>query len=210
LYPTVEVRWFHKGEIPPDVGRWFNEEDGDPEGQPARIDHYLRVSEGESLGVKLREGRLEIKQRYGPSEVLRFGRNSTGRVEYWRKWSFLLARAESEISRFIGTSKRWIGVRKERKLRAYKVTGKGVVSQVAISGNLDRGCGWELARIGIEGEDESWWSMGFEAFGQESELRDTLLLVAESILKMDTASRMGIEVSFGYPRWLKVIVDSVI
>jgi hypothetical protein len=60
MFPTTEVRWFTQGVIPSEVLRWFHEERKAFEEQPLRVDYYLRIVEGESLGVKLREGRLEI------------------------------------------------------------------------------------------------------------------------------------------------------
>ncbi|MGD8968471.1 MAG: hypothetical protein PVI07_13255, partial [Anaerolineae bacterium] len=58
---------------------------------PAREDHYLRLSDTYALGIKLRQGRIEAKQRVRRPGVVRFHERVTGIVEHWRKWSFQLA-----------------------------------------------------------------------------------------------------------------------
>ena len=61
MYPTVEVRWFREGAIPGDVQRWFHASKQAPLDQPPRTDYYLRLGCDQSLGIKLREGRIERK-----------------------------------------------------------------------------------------------------------------------------------------------------
>ena len=56
---TLEVRWFSRGALHPPVLEWFQRAMGKPEQQPARVDYYLIVVNGSSLGIKLRQGRLE-------------------------------------------------------------------------------------------------------------------------------------------------------
>jgi hypothetical protein len=204
MFPTAEVRWFTQGAIPSEVLRWFHESGKAFEEQPLRVDYYLRIVEGESLGVKLREGRLEIKQRQGKPEIVHFDKHIIGWVERWRKWSFELAGTSSVLDGMRTSANHWIGVRKERKLRTYLVTGKGSVTSDRAGGNILHGCGWELAKIGIGGIGEAWWSLGFEAFGLEVELRDILLHVAGPILRKKATPIFDLDNSYGYPRWLKI------
>jgi hypothetical protein len=204
MFPTAEVRWFTQGAIPSEVLGWFHESGSAFDEQPLRVDYYLRIVESESMGVKLREGRLEIKQRYGKPKIVHFSEHTTGRVEKWRKWSFRLAGTSSVPAGLRASSNLWIGVRKERKLRTYLVTGTESVISDCDGKIIDHGCGWELAKIGIEGIGEAWWSLGFEAFGREVALRDTLLHVAGQNLKKRAAPFFELENSYGYPRWLKI------
>ncbi|MFN2285080.1 MAG: hypothetical protein ACK2UQ_11710, partial [Anaerolineae bacterium] len=72
MFPTVETRWFYPGIIPSDVLAWYHYGERAPEAQPTRIDYYLRLSDHGDLGIKLREGRIEIKQRakqYGAQQL---------------------------------------------------------------------------------------------------------------------------------------------
>lgn len=63
MYPTAEVRWFHRGKVPLDVMAWFLRLHGEPEEPGHRVDYYLRLSDADALGIKLRDGRIEIKTR---------------------------------------------------------------------------------------------------------------------------------------------------
>ena len=62
MFPTIEVKWFFRGAVPSGIWEWICLHGHDWEKQPPRIDNYLQITEGDSLGVKLREGRIEIKQ----------------------------------------------------------------------------------------------------------------------------------------------------
>jgi hypothetical protein len=168
------------------------------------MDYYLRIDEGDGLGVKLREGRIEVKQRYGRQEMVRFGESAAGVVERWRKWSFRLAESGIVEAALHGMSASWIGVRKERALRTFQVGGDRRVRAAPGGEVLGAGCGWEVAKVECAGE--VWWSVGFEAFGEEVERRDTLLSVADHILSAGEAPVLEQEDSYGYPRWLQRVV----
>ena len=99
MFPSVEARWFYDGTIPPRVLRWFREYQGSLEGPAHRVDYYLRLADGDSLGIKVREGRLEIKQRHRTYGMVEFHERATGLVEHWRKWSFQLAQASDWLPR---------------------------------------------------------------------------------------------------------------
>jgi hypothetical protein len=203
MFPTVEVRWFFRGVVPSDIWEWFSTHGCDWEEQPPRTDKYLRAIEGDALGVKLREGRIEIKQRYGQQAILRFGKHTEGCVERWCKWSFELAEKNSDATELIGTSPRWIGVKKERKLRIFRVADDQTMENVSGWGAIDRGCTWEIVKVKVDGTENGWWSVGFEAFGKESEFWDTLLMVSNRFFSMAKAPTFRVEDSYSYPRWLQ-------
>ncbi|MFQ5700556.1 MAG: hypothetical protein ACE5HU_01780 [Acidobacteriota bacterium] len=88
---TLELRWFVAGSIPPAVERWFvaDERFDHPLTSPEReerIDCYLIPFGAHDLGVKLREGRLEIKRRIGSHRILRVNDVVRGVPEAWAKW----------------------------------------------------------------------------------------------------------------------------
>ena len=202
MYPTIEVRWFLKGVVPLSVWTWYGRWGADLGQQPARVDYYLRIIGGDSLGVKLREGRIEIKQRYGKREIVRFAEGAAGTVEHWRKWSFPLVESGDLLAGLRDSSSSWIGVRKERALRLFQVMEGGAVTALPASAVLPVGCGWEVANVKVEDAEESWWSVGFEAFGNEDERRNTLFSVSRHVLLAGQAPGLGLEDSYGYPRWL--------
>jgi hypothetical protein len=196
MYPTVEVRWFYRGAIPPAIVDWF----GRGEGQPARIDYYLHLSDGGGLGIKLREGRIEVKQRSREYGVVSFGQRIAGRVEAWRKWSYPFIEGRADLEQMASPAASWIGVRKERVLRKYQLTADNRLFVVRAGEYPARGCNLELAAIHVG--DEAWWSLAFEAFGEEATLRENFGLVAGHVFASPDPPVLEAERSHGYPRWL--------
>lgn len=83
LLPSVEVRWFLEGDLPPALERWIDRW-ADPAASGSRTDAYVRLPDAPRTGIKLREGRIEVKtlrQRIPPSPAI------PGWVEWWLKWS---------------------------------------------------------------------------------------------------------------------------
>ena len=200
MFPTVEVRWFRKGRIPAEVVDWFQRPPGVPEDQRARVDHYLRFEEGEAVGIKLREGRIEIKQRHCRLGLVRFHQRAAGEVDHWRKWGFDVVGGDVDPGLLLAPASSWIEVEKERRLRRYligrdrKITAAHAVEMCA------RGCDLELTRLSAEGTE--WWTIGLEAFGEESFLRDHLLLAAEFVFGSEGSPVLEAGDSASYPEWL--------
>jgi hypothetical protein len=200
MFPTVEVRWFYRGEVPPEVEAWFQQSAGRVERHPCREDHYLRLTDTHALGIKLREGRIEIKQRVGEHGVIRFHKRVTGVVENWRKWSFQLAEARRALTSIAVPTTSWIPVRKERMLRTYRLTVDKRVVPVSTSDVPRQGCEMELTEVHVVGQD--WWTLAFEAFGDESVLQEQLLLVAQHVLAAHEPPSLNALESYGYADWL--------
>ena len=202
MFPTVEVRWFNKGVVNPRVLSWFQQSKGKIEEQPARVDYYLRVADGGSLGIKLREGRIEVKQRYHQHGVVRFHERVAGLVEHWLKWSFELAGGSNYPVGMAIPASSWVEVKKERTILRYRVTSQGNMEVVSARAYCDWGCDLELTSISVEGEQ--WWSLGFESFGDETAIREGLILVVEKVLAAEEPPAFNAEDSYGYPKWLEV------
>jgi hypothetical protein len=178
---------------------WFQRCEHKPEEQPRRVDYYLRHVGIDSLGIKLREGRVEVKQRYRRCGVVRFHERVAGQVEHWRKWSFGLAESDGDLPGVSTLAPFWIRVEKRRTLRKYRIVGNGVMA-VREGEDFDQGCALELTSIRV-GRAE-WWSVGLEAFGEELVLEDALLLVAKHLLAVEEPPVLEVADSYGYPRWL--------
>lgn len=200
MFPTLEVRWFYRGIIPAQVREWFVRGDPAPINEPPRVDYYLCLQRTNSLGIKLREGRIEIKQRLRQYGTVRFHRRVTGMIEHWRKWSLPLAATQDGWAEMLVPKSSWIGVRKERMLRGYRCDDdrQVVVPQGAYA---DRGCNLELTSVQVG--DRVWWTLAFEAFGVEPSLRTSLASTMGYILERDGAPySFDARDSFGYARWL--------
>lgn len=203
MYPTVEVRWFYRGPIPPPVESWFERGAPGVERQPVRVDHYLQLPKGDNLNIKLRQGRIEVKRRTAPPKVRQFHERAAGAVEAWQKWSFELAGPQSARSKSLSPPSAWIAVRKARRLRAYQVTGGPIDAAQPALETPDRGCELELTQVDVLGE--TWWTLAFEAFGPEAGLQEDLLLVAEHVFGKDEPPQLRANASYGYAAWLGTI-----
>jgi len=199
----MEVKWFREGAIPRETLKWFEQRDGQPETQPCRVDYYLCVTDRDSLGIKLREGRIEIKQRHRQYGVVRFDGRVAGLVEQWHKWGFELIQPGSDPASILGASRSWIGVKKDRRLYRYRVTDDQKVVAVPTTDYPVQGCHLELTRIGVG--DRGWWSLGFEAFGDLSTIQESLFLVARKVLAAGAPPVLEAKDSYGYPTWLQLI-----
>jgi hypothetical protein len=167
---------------------------------PCREDHYLRLTDAPTLGIKLREGRIEIKQRVRNYGMVRLHDRVTGMLEHWRKWSFQLAEARGALLSIAVPAASWIPVRKDRMLRTYRLTVDRSVVPVLALESLRQGCEMELTRVHVA--EQSWWTLAFEAFGDESILQEQLVLVAQHVLAADEPPSMNAPESRGYADWL--------
>lgn len=203
MFPTDEVRWFFKGAIPASVTAWFTALGCVTAVQPPRIDYYLQLNDDDSLGVNLREGRIEVKQRAHPGELVRFGERSAGQVEAWRKWGFGLAEADENVTE----AAQWIGVWKSRRWCVFAVGDDGRITPTSITTIPEQGCACELTKVRLTDTSEIWWSLGFEAFGGAAGRRERLRRVAQLFLKQDDAPILTADNSYSYLVWLQIVGD---
>jgi hypothetical protein len=158
------------------------------------------------LGIKLRGGQIELKQRCSEYGVVRLHERVFGWVEGWRKWSFKLDESGLDLIRPPIPAGAWMGVKKVRRLRKYQRLKNDTLVGIPTMQYATQGCAVELTHIGIEGQD--WWSVGFEAFGNEDSLYESLLLVAKHVLVAHEPPTLSIEASCSYPKWLEIIQRS--
>ena len=202
MWATAEVRWFFSGLTPEGVGAWFSAEMPRPDLQPSRVDHYLIVRDTDGLGIKFREGRIEVKQRYDQGVMTTFADDAAGTIELWRKWGFGLA-AYARDGEIFETLDAWVAVQKARQVRNYAVMPDGKLVVVPRSTYPHRECSVELTEVLALGD--AWWTLGFEAMGAESTLRETLTIVARHVLTQPNAPTLDAADAYGYPRWLQLL-----
>jgi hypothetical protein len=191
----MEVRWWGQGEAPALLEEWFQEMPGESQLEPKRVDRYFPVNT-DRLGIKLRQGRIEIKRRRGLPQVVQFHPQINGIKERWEKLGLELAPGLAEA-----VEGPWIDVAKTRRLHWYRMEEDGYVRPVADAAAC-RGHGCEVELSTVEAEDERWWSLCFEAFGDPQALDFTLSTVADHALAVDHPPLMIVEDSYAYPRWL--------
>jgi hypothetical protein len=200
-FSTTEVRWFYSGEIPFEVKKEFFRNEEFTESHPARVDIYLTVAGDPDLGVKIREGRLEIKHRTSRYGSFNFRSQVSGILEGWEKWGFEIT--ERFYNRNVKDMDGWVEVRKLRWLKRFQITKDKRVKPIYPNIQIDQGCEWEISKVQLSGLDSIWWSTAFEAYGGNSETRRKALIeVVEKFLKPTKNLNYSKENSLSYPAWL--------
>ena len=198
LFTSAEIRWFHRGDPPPELIAWF-EQSFTSTGHDRRTDHYLKGT-GEALNVKLREGRVEVKQRQWarPGFVIR--RTITGQMEGWRKWSFDLSAGQGYLNLAEQHPDSWLEVRKYRRMRTF-IPEIDEITETSPGSYPPIGCNAELTHLEVA--ETSWHTLAFEAFGKTADLSGWLHSVAEYLLNGDFPVLLDEETSMGYAQWIE-------
>ena len=210
---TVETRWFFDGDSAqhPTLRRWFETVApfpraagvGEPQwtgragGEP---DVYLLMPGCTEMGIKWREGTLQIKGRVEDVGVHRFGERHAGRVQRWIKWTCADVPDAWRSLLAAGDQARpeTAAVQKTRALRMIGLDG-GAPREVSPGVVLDRGIGFEMTDLEVEGK--RYCSIGFEAFPDDAAISASFApVVAGLVAKLDRD--LEVEASLAYPDWL--------
>ncbi len=205
MFKSTEIRWFYKGKVPKEINDWFNSTISKPIQQDERTDYYLKTPGIDTLGIKIREGRIETKQRQFITEEYKINEKVSGYIEHFRKWTYALndpILVKNDLNNY---PEKWVGVIKQRSLHLLESSNKGLIYQPPPDTFLDEGCGWELTTIQIAGGNESWWTMGFEAFSKEDRQLNILKLTVNHIISLSEGIELTKENSYGYPNWIRGI-----
>lgn len=213
-FTSVEVRWFFAGGKAANAGlaRWF--EDTHPvsrepgterprwqsrsDGKP---DVYLLLPGVRDMGIKLREGLLQLKGRVADLGPAAFGGRHTGNVDCWCKWSYaeVLPPFETVFGQ-AAAGHATIPVAKTRALRLFALTGAGDVRETRPACAIDRGVMAELAELTVAGS--VFVSLAFEAFPDDAEMRAVFADVVGRCLADCDDGRLDASRSESYPRLL--------
>jgi len=208
---SAETRWFIPRALPDEVLIWFKAARTlDSEG--VQVHEYLLFPDCQSVGVKLREGRFEIKAILSASQPLSLDLGIQGTTEEWIKWSFV-GEGLHTIDPALHQSDRWLKVYKERFLRRFSADSGSLVEVTARPGPPSGiGCNIELTRIEVEANPRFWFSLGFEAFSASATatkiLLDTILLFFQEHGRMPGIS-LGERDSLSYPAWLTKVAKTL-
>lgn len=195
---SAEIRWFIQGKIPPFIFDWFIGLNDNYINQPERVDYYLDLKSDDSLGIKLREGRVEIKQQIQNIGNLSPGKNVVGIAEKWRKWSLQLDEANQVLSNNLPDNE-WLAITKNRIIVNYGIEEDKIVTQEEQL-TYKNGCITEITSIKFK--NENWWSLGLESYGEENRLLDNLILISHLLLSDKSNVIFTMEESLSYPAWL--------
>ncbi|MBW4663021.1 MAG: hypothetical protein KME01_02285 [Chroococcus sp. CMT-3BRIN-NPC107] len=204
MLSTTELRWFYPGKLPEAISAWFNAQylGKALESPEKREDIYLYVaSDCDYMGIKLRQGRLEIKWRKAELGILRVIEGVEGKLETWNKWTCEDSTAKNFQPQSVIDKSHWVRVSKVRQQRKYQVLSKNLVQDVPLNTIFDNGCDVELTQLNISGND--WWSIALEAFGEST---DNLPVVANRVFQRYNALALAAKNSFAYPSWLTTAI----
>lgn len=205
MLTSSELRWFYPGKMPEDIKIWFQ--------QYCLIDHqqlpqqredvYLYIPESDFLGVKLRQGSLEIKWRTAELGVVSFG-VVAGKAEKWSKWSCNDSTGEAFQSAMVLGKSSWVSVQKVRFLQHYQVLTDFSVQPVINDESINNSCSLEVTQLLIQ--NEPWWSLALEANGEDDRLMVNLQATAKSVFNTYRGVKLQATNSYAYPYWLRLCV----
>ncbi len=191
MYKTKEIRWFFKKQNQ-SIETWFETLPFDS--FEKREDIYLCLGK-DDVGVKLRDGNIEIKHLIGTRSRGCLETKAWGYFEDWVKWSFVADSGQEILMNITdGKRKRWLSVKKERQAGQLTMED-GAISIKPNHVSLKYGCQIEYCSIQVNGEQ--WYTFGLEWFGNRGlELDASLLhtILGKTTLKMNQ--------SMGYPAFL--------
>ena len=207
---SAEARWFILEVLPDEVMGWFTAGHAiDSEG--VQNHEYLCFPNCESVGVKLREGRLEIKAILSAPRPLGRDLGVNGRTDQWVKWSFA-SEGLKTLYPGLHQSGRWLKVRKERFLRKFSANMGALVEITGKQRPLPGiGCDIELTRIEVEAIPQFWFSLAFEALGPPAVSTTILEWAIHSFFKEHRPlPRIPLNEgnSLSYPAWLLKLTDA--
>jgi hypothetical protein len=210
---TIETRWFFDGESArhPRLRAWFEScapfpklatvpapaWRGRMDGKP---DVYLLMPGCTDMGIKWREGTLQIKGCVEDLGPRRFGGRHEGRVQRWVKWTYAEVPAayrglfDAEAGHGIATA----SVQKTRALRMISLD-RAAPEEVAPGVALQRGIGVEMTDL--ERDGQRYCSIAFEAFPDDSVMVARFDETVSSFLQ-SLEDALGKEASMSYPEWL--------
>lgn len=182
-YKSREIRWFLQEENQLDhILQWLkghNEGPGENDITEERTDKYLMLPGDETMSIKQRNGKIEIKQRTEIlKEVYQLNGNKTGQLEEWVKYVFTSVKDANSFVKKIFDRKEeeiiWQDVKKKRL--SVKITekkyGRWQFHNPAVKS--EQGCQIEYTTITIAGK--SYYTFAMEWFGENPPVLDKTLL----------------------------------
>lgn len=207
---SAECRWFWRD---PEAGAllhaWFTDRSKHHEcsagGGELRSDTYLKDLNQSELGIKKRGDKpgVEVKGLVAVMESQVDSPPFLAPIELWTKWTTTALSLDS--LKTLRTSKR-------RWLRKFDTSDKEA-AEIALDKNENRidarplpiqGCNVEFTEITL-GDEQIWYTIGFEAFGGLRSVELSLRICASEMAQRITAFPSNERVA-SYPLWLSTTV----
>jgi hypothetical protein len=222
LFQSAEIRWF----LPPTIDgeyvlNWFlgieniksnnvfeerllKHLPNNIKKEDLRTDEYLVIPLCTAVGIKKRQGKLEVKAQIGIEETSK-NESVEGKLNYWSKWSFQPSESiKNSMKDDLDLCGDWLKINKIRYLLKLARSKDGII-EISPEEWPESGCQVELTEIWKEGETQKWTTFGFEAFGGSFEdLKENLI---DAILFFLSKRKKPVilfsqENSMSYPEWV--------
>jgi HSP20 family molecular chaperone IbpA len=222
-FASHEVRWFFEGQVNQHqaLKHWFETVAGIPKNAgvnppvwKGRLDDepdiYLIIPGSDDMGIKWREGELQIKGRVSSCGTQVWGRHQ-GNVERWMKWSYHDTNRLAAYQQLFGAKKETglltVPVKKTRALRKVRLdTITGKAQEVDAQTVIDRGFGFELTDLEVAGKP--YCSLAFEAFPNDSAMEAAFAQAVQIFLDGLKELNLAAAGSQSYPAWLGRFIEA--
>jgi hypothetical protein len=210
MFFSHEVRWFLEGGIGqyPDLRKWVEagarhpQWSGRMDGKP---DVYIVVPGAADMGIKWREGQLQIKGRECALGRQVFAGGHEGNVERWIKWSYDGPAIEQRFGAWF-SQPRIIEVFKTRCLRKLRINPfSHAQTEVDASAAIERGGCLEVTDLRVG--KAAYCSVAFESFPNDSAMHGDFTAFVNGFLEKLQGSPLTASNSMGYPAWLQTLRD---
>ena len=192
---TIEVRWFYRGNVPDEIANWFDTLAGVRSPADTRADFYLQSSSPD-IGVKIRQGNLEVKHLQQQFDKIDIDRLGESKVEQWSKWICDDRSAHAPDPGKPG----WIQVDKVRQQRFYRVESSDPIGLIPIGTARKNAVAIELTTLQLRGQ--AWWTIACEYVGNNIAIDRQFLSIVKTVLISYPDPISLPSISGGYPQWL--------
>jgi hypothetical protein len=200
---SIEIRWFYKGQIPNKLYQLFSNSNLQTKPE-LRTDYYLLIENCDSLGIKLRNSRLEIKWLKKREHFDFSKKNIEGNQERWIRWEWNDTNSFNEILRFIQVNKDnpWVKIDKKRIQKKFSIFDNSLVEIPLENAHFDFSI--ELTQLKVY--EHLWWSIGCDTFQNKNDVRFFIQLI-EQYTDEQFRKSLKSDSSYGYPKWISKIVS---
>lgn len=212
MFSSHEVRWFLEGSIErhPALKNWVEDGATTPRWVGrlgGKADEYIVVPGSGDMGIKWREGQLQIKGLESSLGTQVFSGHHEGKVERWIKWSYDGKSIEDAFGHWFSKTQagpRVVEVFKSRCLRKLRLNPftHGLV-EVEANSSIERGGCLEVTDLRV-GAD-AWCSVAFEAFPDDSAMHGDFTAFVNVFLEKLQDVRLLESNSMSYPAWLQTL-----
>jgi hypothetical protein len=210
---STEMRWFFKDENQTKkITDWFAKNNLVFKNVWDRADYYL-LHQPETNGIKLREGKVEIKVLQQDVGKQTLQNKNKGIANSWHKYAFKISDDNNDLMeivnafkglRTIGLNRDWIKIEKERLILKYSIENNTITKVADVNTKIDNGCNIEFTKIMCNAKD-MYYTVCFESFGSNENLNDLLLQLANKICAEIGEAVFVNNDSHSYPAFIKMI-----